>query len=138
MEIKELKIDRAKWTGVDRDIPCWRDDNGLLTKDGRMCCLGFLGAACGITNKTMLDKSMPDDLGARNNSKWPKAFRPDCAENTLATPDLGPMWEAASINDKHFAVKEKEKELKALFKKQGIKLTFYGSAKRKEWKNEHD
>lgn len=135
MEIKELKIDRAKWTGVDRDIPGWRDDNALVTKDGRMCCLGFLGAACGITDKTMRDKGMPDDLGGRNNSKWPKAFRPSENEEY----HTGPMWRAASLNDKpEMPLKEKERKLKLLFKENGIKLTFHGSAKRKAWKYEHD
>lgn len=37
MEIKKLVIDRALW-----------GKGALLQEDGKMCCLGHLGRACGV------------------------------------------------------------------------------------------
>lgn len=46
--LTKLVIDRAKW-----------GRGALVRDDGKMCCLGFLGLACGLTKKEMKPHAMP-------------------------------------------------------------------------------
>jgi hypothetical protein len=110
-EIKELVIDRARWgTGQ------------LRNEDGSMCCLGFLGKACGIKVKDMLAVGMPDDLPS-----WLIELFPD----GLNSRDEIAAEQAANINDDpNMPRKKKEAKLRELFKTQGIKLTFVGRTPR--------
>lgn len=73
----KLTIDRSKW---------WRGNGSgesrLLRPDGTMCCLGFLGRACGYTDEQLLDVTTPaaavDGIRGQGTARipqpnlWPK------------------------------------------------------------------
>lgn len=44
----------------------------LLNPDGNMCCLGFLGEACGIAKDKLLMIAYPFQLSDENYLKYPK------------------------------------------------------------------
>ena len=65
--ITKLLIDRARWVNG-----CTRKYLGLsllLNKEGNMCCLGFLGKACGLTDKQLVGNGGPSCVPLLN---WPK------------------------------------------------------------------
>jgi hypothetical protein len=60
----KLVIDRTKWLrGTDS---CLRDG------DGKMCCLGFFGLACGIAPDALLDNANPQDIDDGAAKLWPE------------------------------------------------------------------
>lgn len=118
MKIERLSIDRARW-----------GKSALRNDDGTMCCLGFLGVACGVPESEMLEVGMPNDIvGMKYRSKYPiDVFADDDRDTESDFAD-----EAASINDSGIIKPyRKEEKLKKLFKTVGIKLTFRGKRKSK-------
>lgn len=63
-DIKELLIDRSKWFRGRRGT----DSRLVRLFDKKMCCLGFLGIACGVPIEKMIDVS--DPTGA-DDQAWP-------------------------------------------------------------------
>lgn len=61
--VKKLVIDRSKWL---RGKP--GDGVLLRPEDGRMCCLGFLGRACGLTEGEINSQGCPQDT---ESALWP-------------------------------------------------------------------
>lgn len=53
-----LIIDRSKWLRGEGVIP----SKLVRTMDGKMCCLGFMGLACGVTREEMFNLSSPHQL----------------------------------------------------------------------------
>ncbi len=105
-ELRELIIDRAQW-----------GQNWLLSGfDGKLCCLGHLGRACGIPLRRLRGQRMPSNLSLADQRLYPERTR------------LGELFELASgINDdEYLSMEERERRLKFLFKSRGIKLTFIG------------
>lgn len=116
--IDSLVIDRAKWNGAYQS----RFVSSMLQSNGKMCCLGILGRACGVPDDEMLQKGFPSALEMSEHSlMFPRAFvDEDCRNTQLA-------YTAAQINDYDMPVADKEVKLVALFKEAGIALTFEGS-----------
>lgn len=59
----KLVIDRSKWLRGEGSSK----SSLLRTSDGKMCCLGFLGLACGIAPDRLKGNSNPHDVTGR----WP-------------------------------------------------------------------
>jgi hypothetical protein len=107
-QITEFVVDRFRWLRGGQGVSYL-----LRPIDRNMCCLGFLGAACGYTDHQMLGVVLPraiHDKGAR----YPVELR-EHIEDIVATND------AVKISDE-----EREIELKVLFAKAGVKVTFEG------------
>ncbi len=105
-ELRELIIDRAQW-----------GQNWLLSGfDGKLCCLGHLGRACGIPPQRLWGQCLPSNLSLADQRLYPERTR------------LGEFFGlAAKINDNaDWSMEERERRLKFLFKSRGIKLTFIG------------
>lgn len=67
----KLTIDRARWAcGGKNGEPM------LLNRDGNMCCLGFLGAVCGIPLEEMDGRGSPADV-RKYADRYPQDIRPD-------------------------------------------------------------
>jgi hypothetical protein len=81
----KVVIDRAKWLRGVTVNSCLRDD------EGKMCCLGFLGLACGHTAQELRDAVSPSELPSCDDNlkggggaddvdhpagsgRWPKAI----------------------------------------------------------------
>lgn len=123
MEIKKLVIDRAKW-----------GRQYLLTPytDGKMCCLGHLGRACGVSAKVLRGRGMPKGLKKTALAKYPKSVKSpvayDAYDATYKAFDGADNFpsEAAYINDSSLKGYQKERKLISLFKRNGITLGFTG------------
>lgn len=78
--MKTVVIDRSKWNSGKR----YPSPKLLNEEDGgHMCCLGFLGRACGLADTDLADRVLPDDSRKDlhfdgRESPWPEAlFRRD-------------------------------------------------------------
>jgi hypothetical protein len=105
--------DRIKFT-------VWRDrwsrgrKSQLLASDGMMCCLGFLGKACGAADDDILHGCTPSyRLGVR----WPAGLLKEYNNDSDICEQI------IEVNDGPFQ-KLREPQLAALFDSIGIDVTF--------------
>lgn len=73
------------------DYERWGQDNLLHEGwDGtrKMCCLGFLGRACGISANNMLERSSPDDLPGAEAARYPSFIAYVGVPNSVCHTDL--------------------------------------------------
>jgi hypothetical protein len=97
----KVTIDRAKW-----DVPKNRDTFTYSTRSGNlirndsptplMCCLGFLGLACGVRASRMEGLATPEDVPSQ---KWPKSivtknYNTNIAQKLMAANDLNKLSHA--------------------------------------------
>ena len=67
---KSFTINRKKWLRGEGD-----DDSRLLrSTDNKMCCLGFLGKACGISSACLSGRGMPNTI---RMPEWPRSLFQD-------------------------------------------------------------
>lgn len=112
----EFTISRRFW-GRGNDSSC-----ELLDHNGKMCCLGHYGRACGLSLKSMLHESYPSGLDrVPKQMRWlseerPQANKWENFENALAgaNDDVG-----IGVNNKL-----REERIQKLFAKRGIKVNF--------------
>lgn len=71
----KLTIKRSEWLHGEGG----RVSRLLRATDNKMCCLGFLGIACGLTRDEILGKSEPSEI---TSSKWIKGLILDSSEGT--------------------------------------------------------
>jgi hypothetical protein len=140
-----IVIDRALWM---RGSP---DNSRLLNDEGKMCCLGFLGRACGFTEEELGYAVSPSELPSVDDSlkgpgrvddvdhpigsgRWPKKIaRTSWTDESTLTNHL------MSINDadKKIAVSlgrtfkvpdesARERLITGLMAKAGVAVTFVG------------
>lgn len=108
--VKRFTIKRNEWL---RGNP---DEGKLLNYEGKMCCLGIYLKACGVPAEDLEDKDMPSELACEYKlPAW------------LATEEdeLVPVVKLANKNDEAgLAPAVREKQLRELFKEQGIVVRF--------------
>lgn len=102
-----LVIDRSKWLrGEGGGDSCL-----LRPSDGKMCCLGFVGLACGLTAKELTNKSAPLDV--------PSSLWPDFLQQTDGSDRF------VEINDdEHISDVVREADLRLEFEKHGVRVEF--------------
>ena len=67
-------INRSKWLRGTSSPPSFL----VRYSDGMLCCLGFLGVACGIEQEAMIGRTSPSDVFGHFH-KWPKGtFLDNC------------------------------------------------------------
>lgn len=84
--------------------------------DGKMCCLGFLGEACGLSPDDMKNRVTPNDLSTLSRKKFYNKFflvDYDLRCDIFDTNDIGTIPDSI-----------REKKLIKLFNCLGIKLSF--------------
>ncbi len=69
--VTSFTVDRATWLHGEGGKQSYL----LRANDGKMCCLGFLGAACGIPSKGLLARRSPSGCTKEYTSLWPEAIR---------------------------------------------------------------
>lgn len=112
MKLAKLLIDRKWWVRGPGDDSYLRSPT---TK--RMCCLGFLGRACGYKAASITDIGFPSQVV--NTTQWTKGVINRKGNDTYWTQ------RAVSINDnERFSDQVRESKLKKHFKKIGIRLSF--------------
>lgn len=101
---KVVTIRRKYWATPTKRAPA-----ALRTKDGTMCCLGFVCHAAGVPHDKLRRKQLPHEL--KNNPLAGKG------EFCIAAAGINDDWTISN--------KEREKELQRLFAKHKIcKLRF--------------
>ena len=117
--MREFTIYRDKWVRGDRyhnDYHLGR--SALLNENDNMCCLGFLGKACGISQKRMLNKTAPDDVARNKHRNYPALSYDE--------------WDKfVSINDNtSITNRQREDTLRSFFKNIGFKVSFKNTEKK--------
>jgi hypothetical protein len=109
----KLIIDRKKWGRGTND--------GRLLFRGKMCCLGFLGLQCGLSENQIRGKHMPYSVFVsvkRNKSVWAKMIN-TIIDSTVLANDL------ATINDNpNTSDTQKEFKITQKFKEIGVEVKF--------------
>jgi hypothetical protein len=110
-EVKEFTINRSRWhTG--EGTKGWKSAL-FVPETKRMCCLGFYGKCLGRTQKDMSKK-----LWLQDTTTY---------EYSVGVLDYDTQTDLANVNDdEDMTLPQKEKEIKAIFAKKGIKVKFVG------------
>jgi hypothetical protein len=121
--VTKFTIDRKKWLNgtVFRNEP---DTASLMRNEkGQMCCLGFYGAACGLSARALTDKSDPSLVpGLPKEMHWlTQDDVPFGAVPSNACYDLMNANDTFAYDDE-----EREEEVARLFAKRGIEVLFAG------------
>jgi hypothetical protein len=119
----KLVIDRSKWLRGEGANP-----SALLrSEDGKMCCLGFYGLACGAKPRDIRDVSAPADLAGRVFPGWLTRVDSDDGCDSIAnSPDAAMLM---NINDEiHMSDNQRERELSEIFARHGIDVEFVDGA----------
>lgn len=115
----KFTVKRSRW---------YRGQGGVTSRlrqsDGTMCCLGFLGETCGISESAMLNKLMPEDVASyADRKKWPPGL--------IAVEVDGTRWRTDAANEmsmtndsRALGDDEREAKLTELFKGLGIEVEF--------------
>lgn len=123
MKKLDVVIDRSKW-GVPPNSTAkgYEEHEGvLLDGNDMMCCLGFVGRACGITKKLLLNKGLPE---AVDSPRWPESFGTDNYDTVL---------KLANTNDSPILTNPiRERRIRTLGKTLGIRFSFVGRYLRKK------
>ena len=119
--LEKLYIDRAVWCRGDVNNGRSKS-SAMVTDKGSMCCLGFIGKACGIKKEDMLNVSVPYLLEGKASKIWPA---PNYYRGPLS--DYKPIDDLVAVNDSlDISESTREKRITSLMKKAGVKVTFYG------------
>jgi hypothetical protein len=104
-------IDRALWArgGNQGNI-----GTGLRNPNGTMCCLGFLGKTCGVSEENLGKVSIPESLPDEDWKLFPRVH--------------GQGWDPfIGANDRrNLTPAYRENKLRALAKKNGFRFRFVG------------
>jgi hypothetical protein len=126
----KLTIDRKKWLRGEGSA------TSLLLRrgDGKMCCLGFYGLACGLKETDILGISNPNYLIAgfasvESHNRWVKAKKGGAWLFDQTNPSL---WSndckmLMTINDalpRCLSQKEREQKIKNIFAKHNVQVKF--------------
>lgn len=115
----KLVIDRNTWLRGEGT------ENSFLLreKDSKMCCLGFLGAACGVPSESMTNTEAPALLNQDHRDLFPDfLFHGGRDLNQDSSDECNSLVE---INDdEELTPEEREAELTMLFAKHGIEVEF--------------
>lgn len=126
----KLKIDRKYWMRGTGE--------GMLSDGQQMCCLGFLGKACGINDTMLNGMGNPSDLrdGASKNKRfWDLMSAPLVEKRSLGKIGNGHICTSVEdvfiqINDSQ-RIKDPRREdlLISEFAKVGVEVEFTGPEK---------
>ena len=112
----KVTIDRSKWLRGEENKSYL-----LRATDGKMCCLGFLGLACGLTEDEIRDCIAP--AKTRKYYKFPAELLRQTEDGLWVDSIFSDLL--MDINDREgYSEEEREAELTQLFKLIGIELEF--------------
>ena len=114
--ITEFTVKRSRWL---RGKP---GQGALCNEEWKMCCLGFLGVACGIKAKDLFNEGEPSDTlyrGVAETDQWPDGFFTDDNQETSPVKDIMACNDSDKLSDQ-----EREEELREAFAGFGITVKF--------------
>ena len=121
----KLVIDRGKW---------YRGLGGgssrLRRRDGMQCCLGFLGAACEVPEKGLLDVEYPvpprvSQITNRASDKWPSWLFDSAGARGKKMGAFDVASHLAIVNDRE-GLADREEALREIFAEHGVEVEFVG------------
>lgn len=101
-------IERRKWA---RGPNTKGYANGLMTSGGSLCCLGFLGQACGVPDESLRKSGIPTGLTDEEEAKYPQ---------------VDDWQKFVRLNDDRMDESVREAGLEALAKEYGFEFQFVG------------
>ena len=122
--MKTIEIDRSKWRcGGEGASAKGKGETELLNAQGYMCCLGqMMLKGYKVPKKLLLGATIPEETGKvvgplTRNSGWLEGM----------TEDTPTTDKAMAINDRReLTQKQREQELRTLFREENIDLKFVG------------
>jgi hypothetical protein len=121
----KLEIDRSKWA-CGKNNAKRGQNSALLDENGFKCCLGFLGSACGLTDKELLHHATP---GGAPSEKWPKGLLTADPYSSDILHPLNSTLARTLMNandDKRRVSNEVEQEIADRLKEIGVEVMFVG------------
>jgi hypothetical protein len=118
--ITEFVVDRIKWLRGEGSL----ESSLFRPTDGKMCCLGFYGKACGLTEEDMKHLGAPFQVrNIVNNFPEEMMWLVEKLEQRYdSSPDC---YCAMSTNDAGILTDdEREEKIKTIFAKHGITVAF--------------
>lgn len=121
----KLTIDRARWLRGEGG----HDSYLLRERDQKMCCIGQLAQACGVSEDALAGERNLFAIGkheskAVNLSLRPYRYNPD-SPNSTAFCDHRAITKAYNINDQDgITEKGREEELTKILAEMGVEVTF--------------
>jgi len=116
----KLVIDRSKWARGQRP-----DSYLLRRRDSKMCCLGFFGLACGLTEAALVGMQEPREVA--KFGKWPRWL----VEEDNADPyeaiwcDSDAAGRLIEANDEpDISEADREQCIAAIFAENGVEVEF--------------
>jgi hypothetical protein len=113
--MRQLTIRQRKWLHYRKGGPA---GELLELETGRMCCLGFLGIACGALPDELAGRALPASIHPDPSFKWPKGMTRRWVARAVHVND------SPVVNRKHIALAERKQLLKTHFAKIGFRLKF--------------
>lgn len=107
-EVKKLVIDRSRWLRGERHQP----SKLLRAKDGKMCCLGFFGVACGVPQELLLEYAGPYS-SSKDGGIWPEWCSSGRCGRLYGPNDRKDLSDAA-----------RESEIARIFAEHGVEVVF--------------
>ncbi len=127
--ITSFEIDRATWLHGEGSLGSYL----LRPSDGKMCCLGFLAKASGVSQTDLTHQKMLDYLSYYNRTLLPAEL---IRENSMSVARIvslndNPLHEKVTpliVPELESAI-EREQRLTTAFQELGITVTFTGKYK---------
>lgn len=120
-----MKKKKIKFTVRRKNWLRGKGDALLLNENGSMCCLGFLGRACGLKKKDMLELGTPEDVDIEEPDKGTQFPYSIVDKHDYFMGNTGLCYEIIDVNDApNLSSKEREQKLTKLFAEGGIEVTF--------------
>jgi len=114
--IKKLTIDRARWVNGNHG-----HESQLLNSHGEMCCLGFLGKACGVSDDSMLSTLYPSGI-----PQYPKKLTSVVVSQLAALNDK-PRFDSVDEESDYTDTIRESRIIKGFKQYLDIEVTFVGN-----------
>jgi len=123
--MKKIIIERSKWFVGDPYSSCLLGSESATGRDdSKMCCLGFLGEACGISKDSMYKRSLPKHTLSWELTIWPEELFTPCNDAYADITAIGKYyynsWQEvlAAINDADIS----DNDIRESWIKEGFKI----------------
>ncbi len=115
----KLVIERARWlrgTGGP--------NSKLLDRDGKMCCLGFFGLACGFVEADLRGVAEPSGVTCDADGEWPSwlSSLDEYERRLIDTTACGLLM--GTNDDDAIDDRNREEKLAKLFAEHGVEVEF--------------
>lgn len=116
-----LTIVRSKWLHGEGGLR----SELLRESDGKMCCLGFYGIACGIDAEDLLGVAEPESADEHDDDT---DYRHDWPHWLFEFGDCGALIGRNDSSDPEYSDAQREADIARLFAKHGVTVVFVDEA----------